>query len=92
MQSANREIGTQTSVVRERAPRTQSEAGVVGIVTGLPEARTILRAGRPLEVKPAVSGRDFLRKRGLFLDPGGRAVEFEEQRRRLAQRRSCCAG
>ena len=58
---------------------------------GVPEARPGLGIDRPLEVVPAVLPRDLLDGLGLLLDARRGAVELEEQRRLLLQRRLAVA-
>ena len=87
MHSARREIGTQTSVGKQRQAGLQLQAGEIGVVPGLPQAAAVFRVGRPLEIGTAQFAGDGLHGFRLFGDPGRAAVEFEEQGRRLGQRR-----
>src|ERR1700738_5512824 len=52
----------------------------------LPQARAVLRLGGPFERPTAVLGGDFIEALRLFGDASRRAVELDEQHRRLGQR------
>ncbi len=63
----------------------ETDAGVIGVVSRLPQPAAVLGTRGPLEILAAVIGGDFLHGFGLLLDSRGRAVKFEEQGRLFAQ-------
>src|SRR5215212_11309060 len=66
--------------------RPQGEDRPVDVVAGLPQAIAVLGLCRPLERAAAEIGGDLAKALGLLLHPGVRAVELEEERRRLRER------
>ena len=79
MHSASREIGTQTSVERPRAPGRKRQRRPVGVVARLPELRAFLRHAGPQERPAAVFGGDLAEAFRLLGDACVAAVELHEQ-------------
>ena len=84
-QSARREIGTQVSVEITRQPGRDWDRREVGVVPRGPQAGAFFRRAGPLEGCCRRVAGDLLHRLGLLLHTGGRAVEFHQQHRLLAQ-------